>query len=168
MDIKEVIRGRRSIRKYVPGVEISDGEIKEMLEAAMMAPSACNSRPWEFIVIKSAEAKQKVLNAHPHAQHLKDAAAAILVCAREELQKGICEGYFPQDCGAAIENILLSAYSLGYGTCWCGIYPREQRLEAFTKEFNLDTTPIGLIVIGKADEEPAAKGFYEDAKVKFI
>ena len=52
MNTLETIRSRRSIRKYKPGVEIPNEDIKQILEAAMMAPSACNTRPWEFVVVK--------------------------------------------------------------------------------------------------------------------
>lgn len=169
MTLSEAISQRRSIRKYIPNAEISDEHIKEILTAAMLAPSACNSRPWNFIVIKSNEAKQKALSIHNYARHLKDASIGIIVCASPSIQEGkICEGFFPQDCGAAIENMLLKCVELGYGACWCGIYPRNEKVEAFTNAFNIKDLPIALVVIGKADEEPEAKGFYEEEKVRII
>ena len=168
MNLNEAIRNRRSVRKYVPGVEMPDEHIKTILESAMMAPSACNSRPWEFVVLKSTEAKEQALKIHPYAKHLRDASVGVLVCAREDLQKGIAEGYFPQDCGAAIENILLQSLELGYGSCWCGIYPRLERVTMFKEEFNLKSTPVALVVIGRAAEMPDARGFYDDDRVSII
>lgn len=168
MKVNDLIAKRRSIRKYKMNSPITNEEIKTILTAGMMAPSACNKRPWEFMVIESEEAKEKVLRIHPHAKHFESASAGILVCARPELQAGISEGYFPQDCGAVIQNMLLQATELGLGTCWCGIYPRMDRVELFKNEFNLDSVPVALIIIGKADEEPEAKGFYEESKVRFI
>lgn len=44
---------------------------------------------------------------------------------------GMPDGYFPQDCGAATQNILLEAASLGLGTCWCSIYPEKKELLRF-------------------------------------
>ena len=168
MEILEAIEKRRSIRKYKAGAEISDADIKTILSSAMHAPSACNSRPWEFIVLKSAEAKERAIKHHPAAKHLKDASVGILVCGIPESQTGPAVGYYPQDAGAAIQNILLSSLALGYGTCWCGIYPREDRTKAFKEEFNLCSVPIGMVVIGKADEEPPKRGFYDETKVKVI
>lgn len=169
MNINDAILNRRSIRKYEKGYFVSDNDIKTMLTAAMHAPSACNTRPWEFLVIKTEEAKERVLKCHTSATFLKDASLAILVCALPERQEGTRgTGFYPQDCGAAIQNILLSAYSLGLGTCWCGIYPKEERVKLFKEEFNLTSLPLGLVVIGKACEEPAAKGFYEEEKVRMI
>ena len=126
MNVSDAIRKRRSIRKYKPGIKIPDEHIQKILEAGMMAPSARNTRPWEFVVLKSDEAKEKAVDIHPYAKHLKDASLGIIVCAKPS---DIAEGYYPQDCGASIENILLEALELGYGTCWCGIYPREERVE---------------------------------------
>ena len=168
MQISEAIQNRRSIRKYKPNLSIPDEHIKQILTAAMMAPSACNTRPWEFVVLKSEESKKKALQAHPYAKHLAQASIGILVCARPEAQEGIAEGYFPQDCGAAIENILLESLALGYGTCWCGVYPREDRVKAFRDMFQLSSLPFALVVIGTADEAPAAKGFYDESKVSVL
>jgi len=168
MNVTEAIRNRRSIRNYTGDTNISDEEIKIILEAAMMAPSAKNTRPWSFIVVKSDEAKKKVYDIHPYAKHISTAAIGIIVCADPASQEDICPNYYPQDCGAAIENILLQSLELGYGTCWCGIYPREERVQPFKEAFGIKDTPIGIVIIGKADEQPDAKGFYDENKVKFV
>ena len=165
MNTIDAILSRRSIRKYQKGAEIPENDIKTILNCAMHAPSACNMRPWEFYVLKSDEAKAKALKIHTAARHLEDATCAILVCALPEKQSGPAVGYYPQDAGAAIENILLSAHALGYGACWCGIYPKEERVNQFKEEFNLSSLPIGLVVIGKADENPTEKGFYDEERV---
>lgn len=53
MEVTEPLRARRSIRKYKSGAEIPQQDIDLILEAAMIASSAEDSRPWEFVVIKS-------------------------------------------------------------------------------------------------------------------
>lgn len=168
MNTIDAIKSRRTVRKYKNGVIIPDEHIKAMLEAAMMAPSACNTRPWEFVVLKSEDAKERALKIHPAAQHLKDASIGILVCAKPDKQEGRAEGYYQQDCGAAIENILLSALELGYGSGWCGIYPRDERVQMFRDEFEISSLPLALVVVGKADEEPDARGFYDEKLVTVI
>ncbi len=167
MNVSEAIRARRSVRKY-KAAQIPDEDIKTILEAAMCAPSACNTRPWEFVVLRSDEAKQKALDIHPYAKHLAAASIGILVCGRPDLQEGIASGFFPQDCGAAIENILLQCTELGYGSCWCGIYPGEERTPKFKEAFGLTSTPVALIVVGVPDEEPAMRGFYDETRVKVL
>lgn len=167
VDIKEAIKARRSIRKYEKYV-MPEKDIKAILEAAMLAPSACNTRPWEFVVLKSNDAKERAAKLHPYAKHLLQASIGIMVCARPDLQEGIADGFFPQDCGAAIENMLLMSTELGYGSCWCGIYPRDERTAEFKSEFKLESIPLAIVVIGKAAEEAAQRGFYDETRVKVL
>ena len=119
MNISEGIRGRRSIRKYQEGAVIPREDFEKMLEAAMMAPSAQNLRPWEFLVVTNRELMEAITEVSPYTQMLKTASAAIVVCGLPKVQEGRCGAFWPQDCGAAIENLLLEAEALGYGTCWC-------------------------------------------------
>lgn len=168
MKTLETIRSRRSIRKYKPGAVIPKEDLKQILEAAMMAPSACNTRPWEFVVVENREMLDAIMKVHPYVSMLKTASLAIVVCARPELQDGICPGYFPEDCGAASQNILLAAAELGYGTCWCGVYPMEERVQAIRKVIGVESMPFSVIALGVADETPAARGFYDESRVKWL
>lgn len=168
MNTLETIRSRRSIRKYKPGAVIPKEDLKQILEAAMMAPSACNTRPWEFAVVEDRAKLEAIMAVHPYSSMLKTASLAIIVCAKPELQDGICPGYFPEDCGAATQNILLAAASLGYGTCWCGIYPMEERVNAVKNVIGVDSVPYALVAMGVADEAPAARGFYDESRVKWL
>ena len=166
MQLSEGIRARRSVRKYKAGAVIPEEHIRTMLEAAMMAPSAVNSRPWEFYVATRRETLEKLMQVHPACKMLETASLAIAVCARPDLQPG--RGFWPQDCGAAIENILLQALDLGYGTCWCGCYPSQPRTDEVQKVLGCTSVPVALIAVGVADESPAARGFYDPERVHFL
>lgn len=166
MDCSEAIRARRSVRKYKKGEKIPPEHIRMMLEAAMSAPSAVNSRLWEFYVTESDEIKERLMQAHPASRMLETAFAAIIVCGRPDLQPK--HGFWPQDCGAAIENILLQATALGYGTCWCGCYPTEPRTSQVQEVLGCESIPVAIVAVGVPDESPARKGFYDETRVKFI
>ena len=168
MDCTQAIRARRSIRKFKPGVSIPRADVETMLEAAMMAPSARNTRPWEFFVVENPELKAKLRAAHPYSSMLETAALAIVVCGRPEDQAGICLEYWPLDCSAAIENLLLQAAALGYGACWCGCYPALDRAEAIQAVLDTRSIPAALISVGVPDEAPAPKGFYQTDKVTWL
>lgn len=56
-DFKEIITGRRSIKRYDPSVKISREEMTDILKEATLAPSSINMQPWRFVVIESAEGK---------------------------------------------------------------------------------------------------------------
>lgn len=166
MDVLEAIASRRSVRRYQKGAHIPRENIEKLLDAAMHAPSAVNSRPWEFYCSDKEEVKTALMAAHPASRMLETASWVIAVCARPDLQPR--HNYWQQDCAAAAENILLAAKGLGLGTCWCGCYPTQPRTDEVKKVLGCDSVPIALIAVGIPDEEPAAKGFYDAARVKFI
>ena len=144
--MKEIFE-RRSIRKYT-GKPVSDELIEKLLRAAMAAPSAGNQQPWEFVVIKDRNTMDAVTEIHPYSLMLKEAGFAIVVCA--DLEKEKHQGYWPQDCAAATENILIEAQYLGLGAVWLGVYPRQDRVEGVKKLLNLPgrIIPLSIISIG--------------------
>lgn len=168
MNYTDVIRERRSIRKYKTNIDVPQEHIEQILEAAMMAPSACNTRPWEFFVTKKVEIKEALMAIQPYSKMLKTAPVVFVVCGRPELQEGICDGFWPQDCGAAIENMLLQAKVLGYGTCWCGCYPVMDRVKAIQEVLHTESIPVAYVAVGVPDEEPAARGFFDPARVTYL
>ena len=167
MDCTQAIRARRSIRKFKPGASIPRPDVEAMLEAAMMAPSARNLRPWEFFVVENPELKAQLRAAHPFASMLDTASLAIVVCGRPEDQKGVVSGYWPLDCGAAVENLLLQAVDLGYGACWCGCWP-SPRISKIQDILGVQSVPVALVAVGVPDEDPPARGFYQPERVVWL
>ena len=167
--MNESIKNRRSIRKFQPDKLVTKEQLHKLLEAAMMAPSARNSRPWEFIAITKRELLDEITRIHPYAGMCKTATAAIVVVAIPQPAE-IPVGYFPQDCAAATQNILLEAVSLGLGACWCGVYPKEERMEGFRKLFNIrePKIPFNVIAIGIPAENPEIRGFFVEEKVTYV
>ena len=169
MNVSDAIRARRSVRKYKPGMTIPQEHIDRMLEAAMCAPSAHNSRPWEFVVVENPEIRKRITRIHPYCKSLPDACLAIVVCGVPEAAPNMPgEGFWAQDCAAATENILLEATGLGYGTCWCGVYPDRERATAIADMLGVQTVPVQMIIVGVADEAPRQRGFYDRDRVKYI
>ncbi|MCL2397416.1 MAG: nitroreductase family protein [Defluviitaleaceae bacterium] len=167
----DAIKNRRSVRKYKEN-PVTKGQVETLLGAAMHAPSACNSRPWRFLVITNREVLDKLADAHKFAKMLRKAPTAIVICAlaQEQEQNKIASGFYPQDCAAATQNILLAAQGMGLATCWCGVYPKEQLMPVIGEILGLseDEIPFNIIAVGYADEEPGAKGFYDGEKVRWI
>ena len=98
---------------------------------------------------------------------LDTASLAIVVCGRPEDQKGVVSGYWPLDCGAAVENLLLQAVDLGCGACWCGCWP-SPRAAALQEILNTQSVPVALVAVGVPDESPAARGHYDPGKVTWL
>ena len=164
----ELIKNRRSIRKFQPDVPVTKEQLKELLGAAMLAPSARNRRPWEFIVVTKREVLDEIARTNQYALMCSTAAAAIIVVALPQAK--MPADFVPQDCAAATENILLEAVSMGLGTCWCGIYPKEDLIDNYRRLFNIrePKIPFNIIAIGKPAENPKARGFFEESKVTYI
>ncbi|MCL1814774.1 MAG: nitroreductase family protein [Treponema sp.] len=168
MELKLALENRRSIRKYKPGKLVTKEQLKQLLSAAMLAPSACNTRPWEFVAVTRRETLDEIARIHPYAKMCETATAAIIVVAIPH--SGKPEGYYPQDCAAATQNILLEAVSMGLGACWCGIYPRAETVASFRTLFNIQEPkiPFNAIAIGTPDDAPGRRGFFEEEKVTYI
>jgi nitroreductase len=152
MDTIKAIKTRRSIRKF-KDKPVENDKITMIIEAGMYAPSARNEQPWHFIVVDSEYLKLQLMEAHPYAQMLKGAPVAILVCADTKLE--LSEGYWPIDCSAATQNILLAAHSCGLGAVWLGVHPRQERKNAISRIFKLPANiePFSLIALGYPDEQ---------------
>ena len=163
------IKNRRSVRKFKSGKPVTKKHLNRLLQAAMLSPSACNSRPWEFIAVTRREILDEIARVHPYAGMCATATAAIIVVAIPQSADGP-EGYYPQDCAAATENILLEAVSEGLGACWCGVYPREEHIMVIRKIFNINEPkiPFNVIAIGIPAETPKRRGFFEEAKVTYV
>ncbi|MFO7871322.1 MAG: nitroreductase family protein [Kiritimatiellia bacterium] len=162
----ESIFARRSVRAYREG-EIPDGMIKDLLEAAMAAPSAVAKDPWHFIVIKDKGTLAKVAEALPNGQMLKQAAAGIVVCGDMEKAHGNEESYMLQDCSAAIENLLLAASMLGLGAVWLGVHPRPERVSHIKNVFGLpeNIIPVSAVSLGWPEKTPEPRTRYDETSV---
>jgi len=172
-NINEIIKKRKSIRRYDPNGVVAKEQIRLLLEAAMLAPSAVNSRPWEFIVIENRASLDKIADEHPYAKMMKTASAAIIMMANPKALDGTkIEGIemWQHDCGAATQNILLQAAHMNLGTCWCGIHPNKDRMKAFSKLFDIpkNRLPFCVIAIGVAVEDFGSRGFYDESKVRWV
>ena len=153
MDVMEAIQTRRSIRKYT-NEPVSQEIVQELLKAAMMAPSAGNQQPWHFIVVTDRDLMESLTTVHPYAAMAPKAPMGILVCGDIKLEK--FSGFWPQDCSAAIQNLLLAAHGKGLGAVWTGIYPLMERVDRCREIFGLadHVTPLAYVVIGYPAEQP--------------
>lgn len=164
MDIFEAIKTRRSVRAYTDK-DISDEDINKLIDAAMIAPSAGNARPWQFIIIRDKETLLKIKDVNPYAKMADNAKAAIMICGDLSLEK--YQGFWVQDCSAATQNLLLASTALGIGSVWTGVYPIEERVEKFTKMLNLpeNIIPLSLTILGYPKKEPKAESRFEENKI---
>lgn len=152
-DHQSFLLGRRSIRVYAPGA-VSEAAIRQMLEAAMAAPSAVARDPWRFVVLRDPGVLSTIAAALPFGGMLATAPLGIIVCGDLEAAHDRQLSYLLQDCSAAVENLLLCAHGLGLGACWLGIHPREDRIRTLRAALSLPASviPVAGLAIGHPGE----------------
>jgi nitroreductase len=172
MDIESAITGRRAVREYASEA-VSEDTIRQLIGAAVMAPSAVNVQPWTFTVVRdqglldrlSARAKSYMLETlppGPHAQHLRlhlgaegfqifYHAPVLIVIAGSEAGPWVVE-----DCAMAAQNLMLSAYGRGLGSCWIGFAqtflntPEGKGMVGIPSAW----VPVAPIIVGKPKAPP--------------
>lgn len=172
MDLKEAIYARRAVRDFTPE-PVHEQILRELIDAAVQAPSAVNQQPWSFCVIRdktvlaqiSSEAKAHMVRTSPFGlvshhfeQILNDpgfdifyhAPALIVISSVSEISWAV------EDCSLAAENLMLAARAAGLGTCWIGFAqawlgtPQGRELLKFPAHH----LPVAPIIVGHPTAEP--------------
>jgi nitroreductase len=159
---------RRSIRAYQPK-DIDADLVRDVLDAAMAAPSAVARDPWHFVVVRNRDMLTKIAEALPNGKMLADAPVGIVVCGDLDRAHDRQLSYLLQDCSAAIENLLLAASQLGLGACWLGVHPREERMTRIRSLLKIPdgVIPIAAIAIGWPAHGKEPRTRYRDDAVHY-
>ncbi len=166
MNTLDVIRTRRSIRDYTEE-PVPRETVRELLAAAMNAPSAANEQPWQFIVIDDPEILKNIPTISPFIEMSSHAPVAVLVCGDLSLLR--TPRFWVQDCSAATENLLLAAHAQGLGAVWTAVYPMEDRILGFRNLFSLpdSVVPFALVPIGHPAETPPTEDRFQGERVHY-
>jgi len=126
MDFYEVIQTRRSIRSYSDR-PVDDAVVGRVLEAARIAPSAANTQPWHFIVIKDAGRRRKLAELAAGQTFIAQAPVVIAACglAYHDRYSWIADHMFLVDVAIAFDHLTLAARAEGLGTCWIGAFDHD-------------------------------------------
>ena len=116
MDVFEAITKRRSVRNYT-GEAIPRQHLEQIVDAGRLAPSGNNRQPWNFIVVTEREMIDFLRVAAPWMGN----AGAIIAVVMDPGSR-----WWIEDGAAAVENMLIAATALGYGTCWLEGYTLER------------------------------------------
>lgn len=170
MDLMEALRTRRAVREFTTA-PVGDDAIKELIAAAILAPSAVNLQPWGFAVVLGGERLHRLgveaksyaaahlptdspLHAHavdPAFEIFHGAAALIVISAVND------EPQSAEDCCLAGENLMLAAHAKGFGTCWIGLSRPWLNAAATKTELGIPAGwhPVAPIILGHRRTPPA-------------
>ena len=154
MEFSEVIAKRRSVRHFNSKLEVSDEDVRALLEAAVSAPTAGNIQPWRFTVVRSLDARERLAGALRQ-RWANNAPLAIVVsvdprpCAARYGDRGE-RLYAIQDTSAAIENILLATVDRGLASCWIGAFDTDAVRDSLGLPAHIE--PVAILPIGYSAE----------------
>ena len=156
MDGEEVIKSRRTIRKFTEE-DVSDETVRQIIEAGMLAPSAGNMQSWEFIIVRDKTTKYSLSQEALGQTHVLESPVTIIVADNTKIAEKRYgsrgrEVYSFVSTGAAIQNMLLMAVSLGLGAAWVGSF-KERPVQEILK-LPEEIRPVGLVALGHPAETP--------------
>jgi nitroreductase len=177
MDLFAAIRSRASVRKFSDR-PVEEDKLREVLDAARMAPSWANLQCWRFIIVKDAEARKKLsewsyieaffapkgYKINPAQKALAEAPVVIVACA-DPARSGDLGGqqFYLADVGIAAQNLMLAAHALDLGTVFVGVFD-EEKIRSFLG-IPANIRVVGLFPLGypqeKGKQGPSRKSLEE-------
>ncbi len=173
----ETIMTRRSVRKYQPQA-VNRDTMQTIVECGINAPNAINRQAWEIRIVDNPEVIQKLTDLYlkenpkeaenPNFKNMFRNAPTVAFIANDTTF-----AYSPVDCGLMAENMILSAWSMGIGSCCLGGPARFMKSNAEANEylkqmvFSENYDLLLCIGFGYPAETPKAKP-RDAAKVKFM
>lgn len=146
-DFMALAGDRYACRVYDSARPVDRDTIKQVLEAARIAPSAKNKQPWSFVVLESEEDRRLVTDCYGR-EWIAGAPVCIVCCAHHDTAWRRADGKDHADIDIAItsEHICLAAAALGLGSCWVCNFNAMQLADALGLDEGVE--PAVIIPLG--------------------
>jgi nitroreductase len=153
MNVLEAINTRWSVRSYESRA-VEPENLKQVLDAGRMAPSARNMQDWRFVVVTDKAARAKLGEAARGQQFVAEAPVVIVACGTSDYAMTCGEKCYPIDVAIAVDHMTLAAVQLGLGTCWVGAFfgDKVKSLLSIPEK----THVVALLTLGYPRTGPAA------------
>lgn len=146
MNLLDLLRARHSVRAF-DSRPVPRETITRVLEAARLAPTACNNQPWRIIVVTSAEKRRALADCYP-SDWLRTAPVVLVACAvpAEGWKRRDGKNHADIDVAIVADHLILAASEAGIGTCWvCAFDVSRARAALALPEGEV---PVVLVPIG--------------------
>lgn len=162
MTFLDLAKQRYSCRKY-KHQPIEEEKLLKVLEAARVAPSACNLQPWHFIVLRDKKNLEMISTTYKR-DWFKTAPTVLVVCGDHEAswKRSDRKDYCDVDISIAIDHITLQAAELGLATCWVCNFDAMKCAEMMNLPSHIE--PIALIPIGYPGDSKSTNRHDNDRK----
>ena len=172
MEFEDLILKRRSIRKF-NGDEVTKNQLNKILEAGLLAPTAMNRKPCNFLIVSNKDTLVELSEVKKHgSKFLKDADKAIVVTASTlEADTWI------EDSSIALTFMHLMAADIGVGSCWIQMHLRKSSNGEDSEKLVRDILKIddhyrivGILALGipDGDVKPHTLDDVDKNKVHFL
>lgn len=155
MDFSELISARYSVRAYSPD-PVEEEKLKQVLEAARLAPTAANRQPFRIIVIHT-DGRQEELKRIYKRDWFVQPPLVIAICGvpGEAWTRRDGKNYADVDVSIVMDHLILAAANVGLGTCWIGAFYPDAAREVLGLPDDME--PIVFTPLGYPADEPGAK-----------
>ncbi|MEM1831304.1 MAG: nitroreductase family protein [Desulfurococcaceae archaeon] len=153
--LANVIRTRRTIRRFKKGMKVAKEIIERILDIARWSPSGSNAQEWRFIVVTDEKLLKAMKMFSPG--WLGEAPVAIVVCADKDWSYRVAgvlgrDRMYLVDVGIVVQTIALLAHAMGLGTNIIMSFSQEAISELLSIPRNWEV--VVIVAIGYPDEEP--------------
>ncbi len=161
--VLDIIKERFSVRSYTDRA-IEEEKLGLILESARLAPSASNSQPWHFYVVRNRDKIRELSKKMPLGTSVVGnafiAEAAVVIAAtagpigllHKAMSFIVNKKWYYLDLGIALEHMVLSAWEQGIGSCWIGWFD-EKKVRALLG-IPKDREVVALLTLGYPKEGP--------------
>jgi len=150
--VRKLIWDRRSIRDWIPGKEIPDSLINQILEAGRAAPTGCNMNVARFIIIRDPKEMKMIWSDIPTPA---DSCVVIVIAYDKRVYQTVGHDKLVAhnlllDCAAAGDHMCLMAHALGLGACW--LTSTDETAQKFKTRYGLPEyiQPVMHVAVGWA------------------
>ncbi len=166
MSIYELMLSRRSIRQFKPD-SVSRDILEKLVNSARLAPSGANLQPLEFVVIDDEELRKKLFSCMRWAAYIApdgnprpgcEPTAYVVILVNLDVRKS----GFERDVGAAVENMIITAWEERIGSCWIASADTNkiQKMLKVPEDYMVDS----VLALGYPDEEPKIEEMKDSVK----
>lgn len=162
MEMKDIVKNRFSVRKF-SDKKVEEEKLQTILEVSKYAPTAMNYQPQKIYVLQSEESIAKI---NSLCKGIYGASTVLMLCYDEEIackrSNNSGMNYGELDATIVCDEMMLTAYSLGIGSCWVAAFNPEEVSKAFNLPKNI--IPFTLLPIGYAAEDCTASPLHSTTK----
>jgi nitroreductase len=155
VEFEKLISARYSVRSYKPD-PVPDGELRKVLEAARLAPTAANRQSFRIVVVHTENRKDELRQIYGWEWFVQPPLVLCICALKEEAWvRGDGKSYSDVDAAIVMDHLILAAADRGLGTCWVGAFDVRKAREILGLPGSVE--PVAFTPLGYPADSPGTK-----------